>query len=433
MRTILSIACAVVSLVVPVCPAHSDEPPLFEKDRPAWEIKFSDASPAVLSVMPGESKVTFRDPLTNRDVQWEQDVYCPALTLLDRKLYAVYRAFGSDGQWRFGLALSDDGLHFTRSEKPLLYGKPADAFLDILGDAKAKGVSYGDPRMTADREGNLYLYFGFFHYGNGLSDQQLAVATSRDVRQWTVRGRVFAKEAPTDRAVIPERAPWRLPVATVISRLEGDRLVAAKIRGKYWMYFNCYATKGPWSLCLATSDDLLDWRVLRDGQGRLVNPLPARPGRFDSFYTDPVAAVLRDDGILLIYNGINLDPKAGGDPRLKYYAHYPAQALFDGSDPARLLKRSESPFKGGDPELEKKPIVFWSAPLYEAWCLVPLRGELLLYWNHAFGRRCVGLWKAPIPANMKNVNEKAARTVFPACPCGTVSGLGESSAPFCGS
>ena len=57
----------------------------------------------------------------------------------------------------------------------------------------------------------------------------------------------------------------------------------------------------------------------------------------------------------------------------KYYAHYPAQALFDRNKPTRLLKRSTSPFKGGDAELEKKPIVFWCAPLYEAWSLGPVQ------------------------------------------------------------
>jgi len=153
---------------------------------------------------------------------------------------------------------------------------------------------------------------------------------------------------------------------------------------------------------MATSENLLDWKVLRDARGRLVNPLPTRPGRFDSFYTDPVAAVLRNDGILLIYNGVNAEPDKGGDRRLKYYAHYPAQALFDRNDPARLLQRSTSPFKGGDAELEKKPIVFWCAPLYEAWSLTPFKNDLLLYWNHAFGRRSVGLWKAAIPANMRD-------------------------------
>ena len=81
---------------------------------------------------------------------------------------------------------------------------------------------------------------------------------------------------PTTGPLIPERSPWRLPVATVVSRLEGDRFVAAKIQGKYWTYFNCYATKGSYCLCVATSENLLDWKVFRDGQGKLVNPLPAR-------------------------------------------------------------------------------------------------------------------------------------------------------------
>ena len=40
-------------------------------------------------------------------------------------------------------------------------------------------------------------------------------------------------------------------------------------------------------------------------------------GCFDSWYTDPVAAVLRDDGILLIYNGVNARADSGGDSRLQ--------------------------------------------------------------------------------------------------------------------
>jgi beta-1,2-mannosidase len=395
----------VVCLVQALCQAAAavESQPLVEKDRPDWEIKFADVSSDVISIMPGESKKTFYDPIKKRNVAWEQDVYCPTFTALDGRLQCIYRAFGDDGEWRLGLAHSDDGLHFMRSDKPVLYAKPEDAFLDVLGDLKNKGVSYGDPHVVAGADGNFYLYFNFLHFGNTTNDQQLAVAVSRDLRKWNVRGRIFAAEAPRDRNVIPERAPWRLPVATVVSRLEGDCFVATKIHGKYWMYFNCYATKGPYCLCAATSDNLVDWKVLRDSQGKLVNPLPTRPGRFDSFYTDPVAAVLRDDGVLLIYNGVNAEPSASGDKRLKYCAHHPGQALFDRNEPTRLLKRSASPFKGGDAELEKKPVVFWVAPVYEAWSLVAFNGELLLYWNHNFGRRAVGLWKAAIPASMSGV------------------------------
>lgn len=398
-----------LSLVLSLCIVNAlswtslaAESALVEKERPDWEIKFTDASSSVISVMPGESKKTFRDPITNRETPWEQDVYSPTFAVIDGGLCCVYRAFGADGEWRLGIARSDDGLHFTRSDKPILFGRPEDKFLDVLGDAKRKGVSYGDPHVVAGADGNYYLYFNFFHYGNATNDQQLAVAVSRDLRTWDVRGRVFAGEAARDREVIGQLAPWRLPVATVVCELAGDRFVAAKIGGKYWMYFNCYATKGAWQLCMATSDDLVTWKVVRGADTKPVCPLPTRRGRFDSFYTDPVAAVLRKDGILLIYNGVNAEPAAGGDPRAAYYAHYPAQALFDRNKPTLLLKRSESPFKGGDVELEKKPIVFWCAPLYEAWSLVPFKGELLLYWNHSFGRRSIGLWKAAIPASMVN-------------------------------
>jgi predicted GH43/DUF377 family glycosyl hydrolase len=380
--------------------SRQQAPPLFETHRPDWEIKFADVDSSVLSVMPGESPKTFFDPLIRREIKWEQDVYCPTFTVFGGRLYCVYRAFGDDSQWRFGLAWSDDGRHFTRSEKPVLYARPEDSFLGRLRSQKDASVSYEDAKIYADENGTFYLFFNYFSLGK-VNIQQLAVATSRDLVHWTHHGRIFAREAAEDMAVIPERAPWRFPHPAIVYRLRGDRFVAAKIRGKYRMYLNCLSTKGRCCLCAATSDNMLDWQVLRDEQGNLVNPLPLRRGYFDSDYIDTTAALLRDDGILLIYNGINAAADQGGDPRRRHRAHYPAQALFDKSDATRLLKRSQSPFKGGDGELERKPIVFWPAELYESWSLVPWKGELLLYWNHGFGRRSVGLWKAAIPPNVR--------------------------------
>jgi beta-1,2-mannosidase len=384
----------VLSGVLPADDTEKSNSP-HKPGRPDWEIKFADGNCAVMSVMPGESDKTFHDPLTDKDVRWEQDVFSTSFAVYEKKLYCVYRAFGDDDEWRLGLAWSDDGEHFTRSDKPVLYPTPSDEWLKPFRKS-SESISFGDPHLIAGPDGRYYLFFNFLHFGNTTNDQQLAVATSTDLQSWKVHGRIFAGEATSDRASIPERSPWRLPVATVVTRLENGRLVAARIAGKYWMYFNCYATKGPYCLCMATSENLLDWKVLRDEKGELVAPLPARPGRFDSWYADPVAAVQRSDGILLIYNGVNAEHGAGGDPGRTYYSHYPAQALFDSNDPTQLLKRSDTPFKGGDEELEKKPIVFWTAPLYEAWSLVPFDNQLFLYWNHAFGRRSVGAWKAPL-------------------------------------
>jgi hypothetical protein len=218
---------------------------------------------------------------------------------------------------------------------------------------------------------------------------------------WKVQGRAFAKQADRDADVIPGKKVPRLWPA-IVTRLEGGRLVVTKIRGRYWMYLGNVAPQFSDGY-VATSENMLDWEIFRDAQGQPVKMLALRPGYFDSNWIDPVAGVLRQDGILLIYNGINAAPKMGGDTRRKPFAHYPAQALFDKNDPTRLLRRSESPFKGGAKELEKQPIVFWGAPLYEAWSLVAFKNELLLYWNNVFGRRSVRLWKASLPYSMKDV------------------------------
>lgn len=378
-----------------------EQPPLFPRERPAWEIPFARVSDQVLSVMPGESDRSFFDPLLGRQVKWEQDVYCPTFIVFDGKLYCIYRAWGEDEQWRLGLASSEDGLNFERRPEPPFHAKPSDRFLGRLleerGDAS---ISYGDSRLFQDEDGTVYLFFNYFSHGV-VNDQELAIATTRDMKHWTMHGRAFAGEAAHDRDVVPPSAPRRFPHPAIVTELKGDRLIVKKIDGRYWMYLNILATKGPYLFAMATSEDMLNWQILRDKNGEIVHPMSPRAGRFDSRYIDTTAAVVRDDGILLIYNGINAEPAKGGDPRLKPSAHYPAQALFDSERPFELVKRADSPFQGGDEELERQPVVFWTAPLYESWSLVPWRGKLLLYWNHNFGRRAVGLWSAPIPHNLR--------------------------------
>ena len=300
-------------------------PPLFEKDRPDWEIKFTDVSNSVLSIMPGESNKTFYDPLIKREVKWEQYLYSsPACSLFNDKLYCVYASWGEDKQWRLGLARSDDGLHFTRQTSPCLYAKPEDTFLGSLQGRKdaEDSVTYGDSRIYEDEKGTFCLFFNFFSYNpqKRATMEELAVATTRDMEHWTVHGRAFAKQAERDADVIPGKKVPRFWPA-IVTRLEGDRLVATKIHGKYWMYLSnvCHEFGEGF---VATSENMLDWEIYRDAQGQPVKMLALRRGYFDSYYIDPVAAVLRKDGILLIYNGINGRPDAGGDSRRQFLAHW---------------------------------------------------------------------------------------------------------------
>lgn len=102
------------------------------------------------------------------------------------------------------------------------------------------------------------------------------------------------------------------------------------------MYF------GDTDLFMATSDDLIRWEPLIEN-GKLKSILRARRGYFDSRLVESGPyALLRNKGIVLIYNGMNLDE--GGDPSIAKGAYCAGQALFDSQDPTRLVDKLEKNF-----------------------------------------------------------------------------------------
>ena len=63
-----------------------------------------------------------------KDARWEEmNTYNPAAVVKDGKVYLLYRADGHNPEcgWgrvcRIGLAVSEDGIHFTRRPEPVLY------------------------------------------------------------------------------------------------------------------------------------------------------------------------------------------------------------------------------------------------------------------------------------------------------------------------
>jgi predicted GH43/DUF377 family glycosyl hydrolase len=183
---------------------------------------------------------------------------------------------------------------------------------------------------------------------------RLAVATSRDLVRWTKRGLAF-EDAEGGRY----KDLWSKAGAIVTTSSDSGRLIAARIGGKYWMYW------GESEIFVATSDNLVDWApvVRRDilvkklthvGGGRYdvatsktrasFKPiLSARRGRFDSVLVEPgPPAILRPEGILLLYNASN--SRARGDPMLPDGAYAAGQALLDPADPTALLARVRNSF-----------------------------------------------------------------------------------------
>jgi predicted GH43/DUF377 family glycosyl hydrolase len=270
-------------------------------------------------LLPGNN--TFTCPILGREIKWEnKDVFNPAAVVRDNKVYLVYRAEDTIGRYngtsRLGLAVSDDGLHFTKEPTPVFY--PDNDSLKIY---EWEGGTE-DPRIV-ERESGDYIMTYTTYDGK---TARLCIATSKDLRTWNKVGLVLQGKF---------KDYWSKSGAIVAKR-DGSRIIAQKVNGKYWMYF------GDTDLFMASSDDLLHWTPLEEN-GNLKSVLKPRPKMFDSRLVESGPyALITEKGILLIYNGMNLD--SGGDPNLSPGAYCGGQALFDLSDPTRLINRSEQYF-----------------------------------------------------------------------------------------
>jgi len=292
----------------------------------------------------------FTCPIRGTDVRWEeQNTYNPAAVVRGGKVYLLYRADdrSPDLPWgrtcRIGLAHSDDGVHFTRHERPVLYPDNDDwKQYEWEGGCEDLHIVEG--------EDGVYVmnYTTWRATGNGRKDT-MSIATSRDLVNWIKHGPAFRKHAPDK--VMGSRT------GVVVSRREGDRLIAAKLDGKYWMYYTHPCG-------IAWSENLTDWvptgKAVWPGGGREAGAI----------------ALLRDEGILLMTQG--------GHHRLGAWTL--RQALIDPNDRKTVLKEQKEPFLYPEYEWEKKGFV---GNTTVANGLVPFQGKWMLYYGAA--DRVIGL------------------------------------------
>ena len=211
----------------------------------------------------------------------------------------MYRAEDSTGigEWngtsRIGLAESTDGFHFQRHDNPV-FG-PEEEY-ELPGGTE-------DPRIVKI-DGTFYLTYTAYDGETA----RLAMASSKDLFNWERHGILFPDlEWSKSGAIIPQQ-----------------------INGRYWMYF------GDTNIWVAWSEDMVNWT-------RIDEPvMEPREDKFDSRLIEPgPTPVITDAGILLLYNSADED-----------LIYRTGQALFDISDPTRLLDRSEESFLTPDTQLE---------------------------------------------------------------------------------
>ncbi|MCA6378301.1 MAG: family 43 glycosylhydrolase [Cytophagales bacterium] len=268
-------------------------------------------------------------PILKKEVSWEEkDVFNPAAVVRNDSVFLIYRAEDNIGKYagtsRLGLAVSTDGLHFSRKKQPILF--PAE---DELKRYEWEG-GIEDPRIV-EREDGTYI-MTYTAYDGEIA--RLSIASSTNLVKWIKHGLVLQGKHIDS---------WSKSGA-IVARQLGEKIVATKINGKYWMYF------GDTDLFLATSDDLIHWQPLEENN-KIKSVLQSRKGYFDSRLVESGPyALLTKKGIVLIYNGMNLDE--GGDPTIAKGAYCAGQALFDANDPSKLIDRLEKTFLRPDKSFE---------------------------------------------------------------------------------
>ncbi len=273
----------------------------------------------------------FIDPNTHRLSYWEfSHAFNPAAIAWNNKLYVLFRAEGRHGDEiggytsRVGLAESSDGSSFQVLPHPVVYPSPGK-----WGKYEWPG-GCEDPRIVQTEDGTFVITFTMWDH----KVARLGVATSKNLTHWTHHGPVF-REAYKGRFA----NLWSKSGA-IVTRKAGNQVVAAKIHGRYWMYWHTNR-----QTLLAHSEDILNWSPVLDGSGQLRLVLPkSEPGHFDSWLTESgPPALLTRRGIVFFYNGMS-DGLIKKGPRVPASQYSAGQALFSGDDPAQLLHRPAEPF-----------------------------------------------------------------------------------------
>lgn len=272
----------------------------------------------------------FYCPMQDKKIGWEEsDVFNPAATVKDGKIYVLYRAEDNSATGigkrtsRIGLAESEDGIHMKRRKTPVMYPDK-----DNMKEYEWEG-GCEDPRVTMTEDG-LYV-MAYTSWNRKVA--RLCIATSHDLVKWEKHGPAFAK------AYNGRFKDIFCKSGSMVTTIKDGKQVLTKIDGKYFMYW------GEHAVYAATSDDLVNWTPILDEKNELATVIKPRPQYFDSALTEcGPPAILTDTGIVLLYNGKNQTNDSKRDKRFTAGAYCAGQILTDPKEPMKVLQRLDVPF-----------------------------------------------------------------------------------------
>ncbi|MCF7561477.1 glycoside hydrolase family 130 protein [Sabulilitoribacter multivorans] len=314
----------------------------------SWAFPYFEKIDSLNPILSPTSDLKFLDPITSNMVKWEErNVLNPTAIVKNDKVYLLYRAQDSMGTSRIGMAISDDGLNFKKMPEPIFF--PDNDSMKVYEWNYKKGMTdrtnsedcyfcyfdgVEDPRIVESDSGDYIMTYTSYDGKTA----RLSIASSKDLISWVKHGLVLKDEKYKD--------TWS-KAGAIVSELQGNKMIAKKIDGKYWMYF------GDTNIFMAYSDDLINWDIAENSESKkMISVLHPRMGYFDSRLVEPGPyAMIKDEGILLIYNGSNAENF--NDKSLPKFTYAAGQALFDKKSPYKLIDRTEGYFIYPDKDYEK--------------------------------------------------------------------------------
>jgi predicted GH43/DUF377 family glycosyl hydrolase len=291
-----------------------------------WDFK-SFYKPAENPVLKGDSTFTFIDPIKREVVKWQKaDVFNPAAIVKNNKVCMLYRSEDNPAAIlggrtsRIGLAYSEDGIHFTKYPEPVLYPDSSEFMkYDFPGGCE-------DPRIVQTEDSLYVLAYTSWNY----KIARLSIAVSRDLIHWEKKGPAFAKAYDGKFLDIWSKS------GSMITKMEGNKIVAAKINGKYGMYW------GENFVNLAWSDNLTDWYPTLNDKGELKPVISPRKNKFDSQLTEcGPPSLITDEGIVMFYNGKNSEGD-DSDAKVPKGTYSVGKVVFDVKNPETVISRSDT-------------------------------------------------------------------------------------------
>ena len=358
---------------------------LHEEDSDTWAFPYFKKVDSLNPILKPTPTLQFQDPISLDTVNWEErNVLNPTAVVKNDTVFLMYRAQDKQGTSRIGMAVSTDGLNFTKMPEPVFY--PDKDSMKVYEWNYKKDASQQtntedcyfcyfdgveDPRIVESEDGTYFMTYTSYDGKTA----RLSIASSKDLKTWTKHGLVMKSDRYKD--------VWS-KAGAIVGELKGDKIVAKKINGKYWMYF------GDTSIFIANSDNLKDWEVVENEESKKrISVLHPRPGYFDSRLVEPGPyALYKDAGILLIYNASNASNN--NDSALPEFTYAAGQALFDKNQPYKLIDRTESYFIYPDKDYEKvgevNEVCFVEGLVY-------FKDQWFLYYGTADSKIAVAIYK----------------------------------------